>query len=92
MTVAVIEATPHVFRTFDFHSHPLLFFALGVECSFKFLLKGDVDESIVNAPRIRDQLFKSNLTFCIVCVFTRQIHEWCVHNRLFDVNFEEKFK
>jgi hypothetical protein len=26
----------------------------------------------VNAPRIKDQLFKSNLTFCVVCVFTLQ--------------------
>jgi hypothetical protein len=41
--------------------------------------------------QIMDQLFKSNLTFCVVCVFTLQIYEWCVHNRLFNANFEEKF-
>jgi hypothetical protein len=32
--------------------------------------------------RIRVHLFKSNLTFCVVCVFTVQTDEWCVHNRL----------
>jgi hypothetical protein len=43
---------------------------------FKFHLIVGVGESIVNAPyglRIMDQLF--NLTF---------LHEWCVHNRLFN--------
>jgi hypothetical protein len=40
-----------------------------IGCSFKFLLKVGVEELIVNAPRITDKLFKSNLTFC-VCVFT----------------------
>jgi hypothetical protein len=34
--------------------------------------------------QITDQLFKSNLTFCIVCVFTLQTDEWRVHNRLFN--------
>jgi hypothetical protein len=34
----------------------------------------------------------SNLTFCVVCVFTLYTDEWCVHNRLFNANFEEKFK
>jgi hypothetical protein len=34
---------------------------------------------------------KSNLTFCVVCVFTLQTDEWCVHNRLFNANFGEKF-
>jgi hypothetical protein len=51
--------------------------------SFKFLLKVDVEESIVNVLRITDQLFKCNLTFCVVCVFTLKTEEWCVHNRLF---------
>jgi hypothetical protein len=36
-----------------------------------YLLLG-VEESIVNAPLITDQLFKSNLTFCIFCVFSLQ--------------------
>jgi hypothetical protein len=63
-----------------------------IGCSFKFILKVGVEESIVNAPRITDQLFKSNLTFCVVCIFTLQTGEWCVHNRLFNVNFEDKFK
>jgi hypothetical protein len=46
-----------------------------IGCSFKFLLKVGVEESIVNAPRI-----------------TVQTDEWCVHNRLFNANFEEIFK
>jgi hypothetical protein len=37
-----------------------------IRCSIKFLLK--VERSIVNAPWITDQLFKFNLTFCVVCV------------------------
>jgi hypothetical protein len=40
-----------------------------IGCSFKFLLKVGFEELIVNAPRITDKLFKSNLTFS-VCVFT----------------------
>jgi hypothetical protein len=67
-----------------------------IGCSFKFILKVGVDESIVNAPRIQitDQLFKSNLTFCGVCGFSVQTltDESCVHNRPFNANFEEKFK
>jgi hypothetical protein len=37
---------------------------------FKFGVEVGVEESIVNAPRDynSDQLFKSNLTFCVVCV------------------------
>jgi hypothetical protein len=31
-----------------------------------------------------DQLFKSNLTFCVVGVFTLQTDEWCIHDRLFN--------
>jgi hypothetical protein len=61
-------------------------------CSFKFLLKVGVEESIVNASRITDQLFKSNLTFSVARVFTQQTDEWSIHNRLFNANFEEKFK
>jgi hypothetical protein len=55
---------------------------------FQFLLKAGVEVSIVNAPWITDQLFKSNLTFCVVCVFILQPDELCVHNRLFNANFE----
>jgi hypothetical protein len=62
----------------------------------KFILKAGVEESIVNAPRITDQsdhgsMFKSNLTFWGVCVFI-QTDEWCVHDRPFNANFEDKFK
>jgi hypothetical protein len=66
----------------------------GIGCSFKLILKVGVEDSIVNTPRITitDQLFKYNLTFCVVCVFTVQTDEWCVHNRLFNANFEDTFK
>jgi hypothetical protein len=35
---------------------------------------------------------KSNVTFCVVCVFSVQTDEWCVHNRPFNANFQIKFK
>jgi hypothetical protein len=63
-----------------------------IGCSLKFSLKVGVEESIVNTPRIMDQLFKSNISFCVVCVFTVQAEEWCVHNRLFNAKFAGKFK
>jgi ribosomal protein L28 len=44
-------------------------------CSITFILKVGVEESIVKAPRITDQLFKYNLTFC---VFILQTGEWSV--------------
>jgi hypothetical protein len=70
------------------------FIGVYIVSSFKFLLKVGVEESIVNALRITDQLFKSNLTFCVVWIFTMQIDEWCVHNRnrLFNANIGEKLK
>jgi hypothetical protein len=40
-----------------------------IGCSFEFLLKVGVEESIVNAPRIQ-------ITFCFVYVFTLQTDEW----------------
>jgi hypothetical protein len=49
---------------------------LHIRCFLKFELKVDVEESIVNALRITDQVFKS----------------LCVHNRLFNANFKVKFK
>jgi hypothetical protein len=52
-----------------------------------FILKVGVKESIVNAPRIMDQLLKSSLTLCVVCVFSVQTDKWCVHNQLFNPNF-----
>jgi hypothetical protein len=67
-----------------------------IRCSFKFILKAGVAESVVNAPLTTDheldQLFKSNLTYCVVCVFTLETDEWYVHNRLFNAYFENKFK
>jgi hypothetical protein len=61
---------------------------------FKFHLKVGVEESIVtrHGLQIRGQLFKANLTFWVVCVFTLQADEWCVHNRLFNANFDVKLK
>jgi hypothetical protein len=56
-------------------------------CSFKFLLKVGVEESIANAPHVSLQNKNTNNakseTIC---------NAWCVHNRLFNDNFEEKFK
>jgi hypothetical protein len=69
-----------------------LLFICYIGCSFKFLLKVGVEESIVNAPQTTDQLLKSNHTFCVDCVFTLQTVEWCVHNRPINANFEDKFK
>jgi hypothetical protein len=43
----------------------------------------------VNVPLITDH---ESTVFCVVCVFTLQTDERCVHNRLFKANFEEKFK
>jgi hypothetical protein len=63
---------------------------ISIGCSFKFIPKAGVQESIVNAPQIADHALaaKSNLTVCVGCVFTLQTDEWSVHNRL----FEDKFK
>jgi uncharacterized membrane protein YozB (DUF420 family) len=33
-----------------------------------------------------------SVPFCLVGVFTLPTDEWCVHNRLFNANFEDKFK
>jgi hypothetical protein len=54
-----------------------------IGCFFKFHLIVGVKESLVNALYrlwIRDQLFSYVL------------HEWCVHNRLFNAYYEVKFK
>jgi hypothetical protein len=50
--------------------------------SFKFILKVGLEESIVNA------LYGLRIS-CLNLTF---FHEWCVHNRLFNANFENKFK
>jgi hypothetical protein len=94
-----VDALPyHKYDIFSPEKHICNFFQYLIStigCSFKFLLKVGVEKSIVDAPRITvtdHQLFKSNLTFCVLYVFTQQTDEWCVHNRLFNANFEEKFK
>jgi hypothetical protein len=53
-----------------------------IECSFKFRCRK------VDCDRTTDHLFKFNLTFCAVLVLTSD--EWCVHNRLFNANFDDK--
>jgi hypothetical protein len=51
-------------------------------------------EKSVFFKRVVHQLFKSNLTFCVVCVFDLQfeksvfLREWFVHNRLVNANFD----
>jgi hypothetical protein len=62
-----------------------------IGCSFK-CGRRRVDCKHTTDYKLTEQLFKFNLTFCVVCVFTLQIDEWCVHNRLFNANFEDKFK
>jgi hypothetical protein len=46
-------------------------------CFFKFGVEVGIEESIVNAlPNCNsDQLFKSNLTFCVVCIFNLQFEK-----------------
>jgi hypothetical protein len=58
-------------------------------CELHFLFRRVCTTSVCSSMQITDQHFKSNLTFCIVCVFTVQTDEWCVHNLLFNVNFED---
>jgi hypothetical protein len=56
-------------------------------CSFKFLLKVGVEKSIANAPHVSLQNKNTNNA---KSEMIRNV--WCVHNRLFNDNFEEKFK
>jgi hypothetical protein len=56
-------------------------------CSFKFLLKVGVEELIVNAPRISCL----NTLFTLFVLLLSRLTSG-VHNRLFNANFEEKFK
>jgi hypothetical protein len=78
---------------FYFRSHGRFFYRFKCKnkCDF-FLLIHLYSFSKHHGLQIIDHLFKSNLTFCVVCVFSVQTDEWCVHNRLFNVNFEDKFK
>jgi hypothetical protein len=60
-------------------------------CSFKFILEVGLEELIVNAPRITDlqitdQLFKYNLTFCVVCVFLCRLTSAHVYWSLININ------
>jgi hypothetical protein len=63
-----------------------LLFISGVRLNVH-ILKVGVEESTVDDHGL-------NLTslFCVVCVFTLRTDEWCVHNRLFNPNFDDKFK
>jgi hypothetical protein len=62
--------------------------------SSKYALKsiGSCDYVRHHGLQIMDQLFKSNLIFCVFCVFTLQTDKWGIHNRLFNASFEDKFK
>jgi hypothetical protein len=61
--------------------------------SFKFLLKVGAEKSIVNARTIYLNLTSLFALFgFLVLYFSLQTDEWCIHNRLFNVNFDEKFK
>jgi hypothetical protein len=62
-----------------------------IRCSFKFILKAGVAESVVNAPLSTDYEL-DQLLRCVVCVFILQSDAWYVHNRLFNAYFENKFK
>jgi hypothetical protein len=65
-----------------------------IGCSFKFILKVGVEESIVNAPLVNLQSKKINNAKSEVRFkqLIRICNPWCVHNRLFNANFEDKFK
>jgi hypothetical protein len=61
-------------------------------CSFKFILKVGVEESIVNAPLVSLPSKNTNNAKSEVR-FKQLIRDlWCVHNRLFNAYFEDKFK
>jgi hypothetical protein len=95
LTFEIHENKKKIFMTFQFNlieTEKNMFCMLHSIGCFKILLKVGVEESIVNAPPITDQLFISNLTFCVVCFLTLPTDEWCVHNRLFNANFVDKFK
>jgi hypothetical protein len=61
-----------------------------IGCSF--LLKVDVEESIVNTPLIT--LHSKNTNNAKSEVRFKQLtpNQWCVHNQPFNANFEDKFK
>jgi hypothetical protein len=60
----------------------------------KFDVEVGVEESIGNAPPDYnfDQLFKSNLTFCVFCVFNLQFEKSVFLRRLFNANLDAKLK
>jgi hypothetical protein len=65
---------------------------INIGCSFKFILKVDVEESIVNAPLVGLQSKNTNNPKSEVR-FKQLIRDpWCVNNRLFNAYFEDKFK
>jgi hypothetical protein len=52
-----------------------------------FLCRKQPPHRLGKGWRITDQLFKSNITVCIVCVFAMQTDEY-VHDRLFNANLD----
>jgi hypothetical protein len=65
-----------------------------IGCSFKFLLEVGVDESIVNALLVCLQSKNTNNVKSEVRFkqLIRDLNPWCVHNRFFNTNLEDKFK
>jgi hypothetical protein len=57
-----------------------------------FLLKVGVEESILNAPLFSLQNKNTNNAKSEVSFKQVIRNPWCVHNRLFNASFEDKFK
>jgi hypothetical protein len=64
-----------------------------IGCSFKFILKICIEESIVNEPLVSLQSKNTNNAKSEVR-FKQLIRDMlrCIHNRLFNAYFEEEFK
>jgi hypothetical protein len=61
-------------------------------CSFKLLFKAGVEETIVNAPLVSVHSKTTNNAKSEVKFKSMIRNPWSIHNRLFNANFEEKFK
>jgi hypothetical protein len=79
---------PSGYHTFD----PKPRKELSIGCSFKCIFKVGIEESIVNASLIRLQSKNTNNAKSEVGFKQPICNPWCVHNRLFNAKFEEKFK
>jgi hypothetical protein len=75
-------SSSNIFLNFYFILVILVETLFAIVRSFKFIVKVGFEESIVN-------VFYGSRISCLNLTF---LHEWCVHNRLFNANFENKFK